>query len=300
MNMKGLRIGLIVVLVIIATALVVFFIKCNGGICSDLGVGNQKPDAGQQDVEQQPPLETSMIKVSAPLPGSLISSPLRIEGEARGGWYFEGSFPVRLLDGNGNVLASGPAEAMGEWMTTEFVPFRASLSFDSPQTQTGTLVLEKANPSGLPQNADEVTIPVRFSTASPAERNIILYYYNEDKDTDALGNILCSSKGLVGVVRSIPRTVTPIQDSINLLIRGELSSAERAQGISTEFPLAGLELSGAALSGGILTLEFNDPRNATSGGSCRSSILRAQIEATAKQFENVNSVRYKPEDLFQP
>lgn len=92
----------------------------------------------------------------------IVMSPLKITGEARGNWYFEASFPVKILDANGKVLAQAPAQAKGEWMTTNFVPFELTLTFAKPNTDTGWLVLEKDNPSGLPQYADELKIPIRF------------------------------------------------------------------------------------------------------------------------------------------
>ena len=52
--------------------------------------------------------------------------------------------------------------ADGEWTTKDFVPFALTLNFAEPRTATGTLVLEKSNPSGLPEHAAEVRIPVRF------------------------------------------------------------------------------------------------------------------------------------------
>jgi|SRR3989344_2360195 len=103
-----------------------------------------------------------LIRVTMPLPNALVLSPLAIRGEARGNWYFEASFPVRLFDGNGQELAVQPAQAQGEWMTAEYVPFEVILTFTKPETSTGTLVLEKDNPSGLPEYADEFRIPVRF------------------------------------------------------------------------------------------------------------------------------------------
>lgn len=108
--------------------------------------------------------ETSspLVRIAAPRPNAEIVSPLVVTGEARGNWYFEASFPVRLLDGNGKEIAVIPAQAQGDWMTTDFVPFRAELIFVAPNTKEGTLVLEKDNPSGLPEYADEVRIPVRF------------------------------------------------------------------------------------------------------------------------------------------
>ncbi len=116
--------------------------------------------------------ESRMIEVDFPKPGDAVSSPLKVTGKARGNWYFEASFPVKLFDGNGKQIAVVPAQAKGEWMTTEFVPFEATLVFSQPGTASGTLVLKRDNPSGLPQNDASVSIPVRFSAVTPAVSGI--------------------------------------------------------------------------------------------------------------------------------
>lgn len=105
---------------------------------------------------------SDLIQVKSPKKNQIITSPLVVAGNARGTWYFEASFPVRLLDGNGNELAVTPALAQAEWMTENFVPFVATLNFTSPSTATGLLILEKDNPSGLPEHALQVEIPVQF------------------------------------------------------------------------------------------------------------------------------------------
>lgn len=102
------------------------------------------------------------IIVYSPQPNQTIASPLLIEGKARGNWFFEADFPVKLFDGSGNLMATAIAQAQGEWMTEDFVPFKAELYFEPVVTETGTLVLEEDNPSGLPENADELRIPVKF------------------------------------------------------------------------------------------------------------------------------------------
>ncbi len=134
----------------------------------------------------------------------------------------------------------------------------------------------------------------------PQTETVKLFYYNPEKDKGDDGNTLCSRNGLVSVDRKISITKTPIQDTIKLLLSGELTGEERAQGISTEYPLEGFSLKGALLKDGILTLEFDDPNSKTVGGSCRVAILWFQIEATAKQFTEVKEVRFLPEDIFQP
>jgi hypothetical protein len=102
------------------------------------------------------------IKVNSPLANGLISSPLTIQGEARGTWFFEGSFSVVLIDEGGKELARAVAKADTNWMTENFVPFTAKLQFTQPTSSTGVLVFEKDNPSGLPENADEFRLPVKF------------------------------------------------------------------------------------------------------------------------------------------
>ncbi len=106
--------------------------------------------------------KTDLIVLASVQPNQKITSPVTLNGKARGYWYFEASFPVELLDGNGNRLAQGIATAKEDWMTEDFVQFEATLNFVKPETTKGTLVLHKDNPSGLPEHEDELRIPVMF------------------------------------------------------------------------------------------------------------------------------------------
>jgi len=103
-----------------------------------------------------------LIKISQPKPNSLITSPTTVIGEARGNWFFEAQFTVILVDANGRELGRGLAQAYSDWMTTNFVPFDVTFVFNIPSTATGMLILKKDNPSGLPQNDDQLEIPIRF------------------------------------------------------------------------------------------------------------------------------------------
>ena len=105
-----------------------------------------------------------IIRVNEPRPNELITqSPLEVRGEARGYWFFEADFPVKLLDSDGEELATGIAGALSEWMTEDFVPFEAKIEFQAPGVKKGTLILQKDNPSGLPEHDDELRIPVYFN-----------------------------------------------------------------------------------------------------------------------------------------
>jgi hypothetical protein len=111
-----------------------------------------------------------LIKVTTPTPGDTVTSPLVIEGEARGPWYFEASFPVVLETNSGEVLIEAPAVASGEWMTEDFVPFTVSLAYGETTATSGTLILQRANPADLASQANTLLIPVLFDTVLTEER----------------------------------------------------------------------------------------------------------------------------------
>lgn len=136
-------------------------------------------------------------------------------------------------------------------------------------------------------------------TAAPQTQTIYLHYYNPDLDIGP-GGVQCSRRGIVAVERRIPRGESQLRDAINLLLQGDLTDAERAQGITTEYPLPGFTLQSARIDNGVAILRFDDPQNQTNGGACRVGVLWYQIEATALQFPNVTAVRFEPPTLFQP
>jgi len=114
--------------------------------------------------------KADLIELTRPRPNDVISSPLQLSGEARGYWFFEASFPVTLTNWDGLIIAEHYAQADGEWMTEDFVSFTSTLNFESPYhdgdpdfMKRGALILQKDNPSGLPEHDDALEIPVFFS-----------------------------------------------------------------------------------------------------------------------------------------
>lgn len=141
------------------------------------------PEPDLSDFET-PGMSTSteqMVRLDTPEENATITSPLAVSGEARGQWYFEAQFNVVLADWGGRIIMETPATASGTRMTPkndksstgqapEFVPFEAELEFDSPYAEggpdfmrRGSLILQKANPSGLPENDAALEIPVWFA-----------------------------------------------------------------------------------------------------------------------------------------
>lgn len=117
--------------------------------------------------QAQNPSKDDLIFVTSLREGDTVHSPLVVRGEARGNWFFEASFPVTLTDWDGKIIAQVPAQAKGEWMTTDYVPFEATLEFENPSwseafSKRGALILQKDNPSGLPEHDNALEITVFF------------------------------------------------------------------------------------------------------------------------------------------
>lgn len=167
-----------------------------------------------------------LVQVDAPQVGQVVKSPLLVKGLARGSWYFEASFPILLVDANGAELAVAPATALSEWMTTDYVPFEASLTFGTPTTTNGELILRKDNPSGLPENDDEVRLPVRFFDESSKA------LFNESL-TLRVGESAVFEDGLITTVKAIEDSRCPV--GATCVWQGELAAV--------------LQLSGGSLAG---------------------------------------------------
>ena len=136
--------------------------NCEFAPCPTPEVGTGEGSA-PDDVEVQIAAKSNLIVLSKPELFEIITSPLTITGKARGTWFFEGSFPVILVNWDGLIIAQGVATAQGDWMTEGFVPFTATLKFEKPTNGTaGTLILRKDNPSGLPEHDDALEVPIRF------------------------------------------------------------------------------------------------------------------------------------------
>lgn len=234
------------------------------------------------------------VRVSSPRPNAVVSSPLVVRGEARGPWYFEGDFPVRLLAGDGSEVAAGPAQAQGAWMTDSLVPFEATLTFERPAAETGLLVLDRSNPSGLARNAAQVVVPVRFGESAPSTRAVRAFFSNS-----ALGDDECDA------VWPVARGVEPMRPDGRAALAevlGGPTGAERSRGFRTNIP-EGVELRSLTVEEGTARADFDRTLD-RAAGSCRVLAVRAQIERTLLQLpaveEVVISVDGDTEQALQP
>jgi len=234
------------------------------------------------------------IIVTSPQSNQIITSPLSIEGKAKGSWYFEAVAPVRLLDDKGNVLASGQIQTQGDWMTSDYVPFKAELTFSYNATTSGTLLFHNDNPSGLPENDKEFNVSVQLVPIQTL--NVNAYFNNNNLDPQ----ISCNK--VFPVQRQIAKTQTVAMAAVSELLKGP-SDAEKSQGYYTNIN-PGVKIQKMTIENGVAKADFDETLETAVGGSCRVSAIRVQITETLKQFPTVQSViisiNGRTEDILQP
>jgi hypothetical protein len=259
-------------LITIGLAVLVSFIACTKTVTNE----EQKQEAPE-------------IKIFSPLPNDTIKSPLEITGEARGFWFFEGSFPIKLVDSKGKTLAEGQAKAQDEWMTEDFVPFTASLKFDNSKTEIGLLILSKDNPSDLPENNKSASVPVKFkdilSSEETLEEYMTIKVFLGNSEFDP-GVLHCEKT--YPVTRIVPKTKAMARAAITELLRG-ISMQEEDDGYFTSIN-SGVKIQSLSIKNGTAYVDFNQALQEKVGGSCKTATIRSQITETLKQFSSVKSV----------
>jgi spore germination protein GerM len=219
-----------------------------------------------------------------------------IEGQARGSWYFEASFPIKLLDSSGKELAVTIAQAQSDWMTADFVPFKAVINLSVlPEINEGILVFQKDNPSGLPKNDKEVRVPVYFPDSKELTA-VKIFFNNSNLDPEFSCNQVFPVERFVSKTQGIARV------ALESLFRGP-TFKEISDSFYTSLN-SGVKIQKLTIEDGIARVDFDGQLEFQMGGSCRVAAIRAQITETLKQFSTVKeviiSIDGRTEDILQP
>lgn len=232
------------------------------------------------------PTTDARIQVSSPIPGQAVTSPLTVTGRARGNWYFEASFPVELRTAaDGRLLAQTAAAAQGEWMTEAFVPFIATLEYTATSAIDVLVVLKRDNPSGLPANDAQVSIPVHLNPSGTVSLKLYFGNSTNDPNTQDCGKTFPAS-------RNLPTTDTPARAAraaLVALLSGP-NEVERTAGYFSSIN-PGVTIRSLAIDKqGTAKVDFDAAIGQGIGGSCRVSAIRSQITNTLMQFPTVKAV----------
>lgn len=207
---------------------------------------------------------------------------------------FEANAVLRLLDAQQREIASGTVQALGDWMTDDFVDFEGQIRFLSPASGTGILVLQNDNPSGLPDNRKEFRVPVRFDASHTMKTKA--YFGSHKLDPES------SCNKVFPVEREVPTTDAPARAALEELLAGP-TPTEQTMGYFTSIN-SGVTIQRLTIQDGVAAVDFDERLGYQVGGSCRVSAIRAQITETLMQFSTIRSVvvsiNGRSEGILQP
>ena len=253
----------------------------NDSNTSDNDGKNNVPDVPRKTVSA-----SGNIIVTSPVADAIIGLPLVITGSAR---VFENALNYRVLDEDGAVLTEGVSMSNAPDVG-EFGSFTVTTSYPVPSGATGTVeVFDYSAKDGAV--IDLAIVPIVFPTM--ASMMVKVYWSNAGAETD------CDS--VVAAERRIPKTVATGYAALTELLDGP--NTKEIQNNSTTSIPSGVSIKSLTIADGVAKVEFSS--NLETGGSCRVSLIRSQIEATLKQFPTVTSVVIStagnnPEESLQP
>jgi hypothetical protein len=221
------------------------------------------------------------VIVSSLVKNQILTSPFVLLGRARA---FESGVSWRVIDGFGNVIASGDAltNARDAGMFGQY-RVRAFLR-KIPKTANGKVEVYTVSPrDGSDQ--DVVQVPVRLNTGVSVVK---AYFPNTVKDPEVK-----ACQVAYPVTRRVPKTTDVAEAAILELLDGP-SAAEQMNGSRTAI-VQGTTLRSMSLSAGVAKVDFTHEFLSGVTDACFAKALRAQVEQTLKQFPNVNAVKISVE-----
>ncbi len=150
--------GIVIILFVIIIALAwVLFASPTLVVAPTITPPNEEKPTAAAPASIQP--LHARVRVTSPKSGASVPKTFVVSGSAPGNWFFEASFPIQVRDNENSKIGQAIAQAQGDWMTTDLVPFTATITV-SNYSGPATLVLLRDNPSGLPENDDALEIPI--------------------------------------------------------------------------------------------------------------------------------------------
>ncbi|MFA6429565.1 MAG: GerMN domain-containing protein [Patescibacteria group bacterium] len=225
-----------------------------------------------------------------------MADPIMVTGtaiawESRFAWqlvYDASGMEATLIDVEGVPTDAPDMGQPGPFQIRAFLPW-----INAKLPAKATLVLFEPSPKdGSPTHV--LRIPVLLPTQTRTTK-IFLSDLASAETSD------CSKT--VPVTVTIPQTKLPMESTLRRLLQDESSSPLATDTRATQIP-EGTKLISLVVANGTATAEFSQKLDA-GGGSCHVSAVRAQIEATLKQFPGVKNVVISvegksPEETLQP
>ena len=163
------------------------------------------------------------------------------------------------------------------------------------------LRFDKANPPELSDNYDRASLTVNLkpyeSVAEEENVDVKVFFPNSKLNPD-----MEDCKLVYPVTRTIPKTEAIAKATLEELIKG-LTQEDKDDAYFTNMN-SNVKILGLSIENKVARVDFSKELEEGVAGSCKVESIRAQIEETLKQFDNIDSVvisvEGKTEGILQP
>ena len=163
---------------------------------------------------------------------------------------------------------------------------------DASETTTDTTEETTTSESTATTDSDTTTTTstTTDTTTGPTVSDVEVFFNRDDPD---------ECRAVEGYARSVPAGADPIRFGFDELVKGPTADETAAGAFSFFSDETEGAIRGVTAEGDKLTVDFEDVQAilvpAGAGTSCGSAALLAQLNATAFQFETIDTVRYEME-----
>jgi len=133
------------------------------------------------------------------------------------------------------------------------------------------LILEKDNPSGLPEHADELIIPVYFKEASERLQEFMAVKIFLS-DSRFAGEPYFDCSKTMAIERQVPKTLAVAKATIEALLRGTTEEETNQGFVSNINP--GARVQKLTIEGGMARIDFDEQLEFQVSGSYTEDILQ--------------------------
>lgn len=235
------------------------------------------------------PTSSLPLVVLSPIKNSVVSSPLKISGYVTGQDHwgaFEGyAGLVKFLDGNGQVLATGPLLTKTADLKTLPIYFATTLTFKNPSTSQATLLFTNENAEGGLDSSREYRLPVTLSSTQVTilvPSDMAAYKKAMDNYTSDGGQDPAKTWVFVKKVVAVPYTTD--------LIRASAEAA--AEQIATQAGSAQAAIAYLKIKDSIAYVVLHIDLDAWAGVSFSENKIRPLVEKTLQQFSQIKEVKF--------
>ncbi len=242
---------------------------------------NNRYEVRTKEIKNGQGKNNELIRVSFPREGEKIGGTIYVTGIAKGAWYFEGSFPVYLVDSSGKKLASTSASAQGGWMRKDFVPFSATLKYPVDRVTPAKLILQKDNPSGLRERDDSIEIPM---TLEPKKTTAEVFFSSRYHDPN-----VSSCEQVFPVARPAFETMALTRQTLEELFEGP-TEKERELGYTNNIP-PNVKIQKLDTTTGVARVDLSrEFLELDVDVACRRLLMQKQVEETIKNVSGAQKV----------